>query len=97
MATHTQDSENKKLLKSFDYGVHIEGMGESFPRKAKAKFLKERKKKRTCCLQGGVLGKGSIKGVLVVAGMAAGLCSPLNPLMIAPPPLWKILATQLKI
>jgi hypothetical protein len=40
-------------LKSFDYGVHIEGMGESFPRKAKAKFLKERKKKElAACREG---------------------------------------------
>jgi hypothetical protein len=50
-------------------GVHNDTVGENFPKKAKAKGVKEQ---NTFYMLGGVLGRGSFRAVVVVASMAAG-------------------------
>jgi hypothetical protein len=57
--------------------MHIEGVGERFLRKAKAKVVKEQK---TCYMYGGALGNGSFKGVVVVEVWLLGTAAPLSPL-----------------
>jgi hypothetical protein len=66
--------------------VHIDGVVESFLRKAKSKAVKEQKK---LLHVGRVLGNGSFKGVVVVVSRAARGCSPLAILISPPEKYWR--------